>query len=96
MERPDVLLTPTVVLYEVYKKLKRDKGEEAALAAVAQLTQTRIVPLDESAAISAADISLRYDVPMADAMVAGAANAYGAKVITLDTDFTKIPWAEVL
>ena len=96
MSRPGEILTPTVVLYEVYKKLKRDRGEEAALAAVAQLTQTRIIPLDEPAAISAADISLRYDLPMADAMVAASAVAYGAKVLTMDSDFERVPWAEVI
>ena len=96
MDRPAEIVTPTVVLYEVYKKLKRERGEEAALAAVAQLTQTRIVPLDEADALSAADISLRYGIPMADAMVAAAAVTHKAKVLTFDQDFKKIPWAEVL
>lgn len=90
------ILTPTVVLYEVYKKLKRERGEEAALAAVAQLTQTQIVALDEPTALLAADLSLDYNIPMADAMVAATAKGHEAKVLTFDADFKKIPWAEIL
>lgn len=96
LDRPRQILTPTVVLYEVYKKLKRERGEEAALAAVAQLTQTLVVPLDEPTALLAADLSLSYAIPMADAMVAAAAKGHGAKVLTFDADFEKIPWAEIL
>ncbi|MBI4677784.1 MAG: type II toxin-antitoxin system VapC family toxin [Elusimicrobia bacterium] len=96
LDRPQDILTPTVVLYEVYKKLKREKGEEAAVTAVAQLTRTRIISLDEHDALCAADISLEYDIPMADAMVAAAARTFGARVLTMDADFAKIPWAEAL
>lgn len=96
LSKPADVLTPTLVLYEVYKKLKREKGEEAALSAVAQLQQTTVEPLDDSTALSAADLSLAYDIPMADAVIAASAKNRGARVVTLDADFKKIPWAEVL
>ncbi len=94
--RPAGILTPTIVLYEVYKRLKRERGEEAALYAAAQLQQTRIEPLDDSLALSAGDISLAYGIPMADAIVAATAKAFDARILTLDVDFRRIPWAEVL
>ncbi len=96
MSSPSQILTPTLVLYEVYKKLKRERGEEAALSAVAQLNQTRIVPLDDSLALGAADISLAFALPMADSIIAATAKVHEAKILTLDNDFRKIPWAEVL
>ena len=39
--------TPTIVLYEVYKKLRRERKEEEALLVVAQMTKTKILPLTE-------------------------------------------------
>ena len=33
---------------------------------------------------------------MADAIVAATAKACGARILTLNADFRKIPWAEVL
>lgn len=96
MGSPGRIVTPTVVLYEVYKKLKKERGEEAALVATGQLTQTRIVPLESHLALSAADLSLTYAIPMADAIVAATGQAESAKILTLDKDFAKIPWADVL
>lgn len=55
LKRPDEVLTPTVVLYEVYRKLRRERGEEFALAVVAQIKRTRLVPLSETLALEAAD-----------------------------------------
>jgi hypothetical protein len=38
--KPEEIVTSVVVLYEVYKKIKKLKGEEEALLAVAALSQT--------------------------------------------------------
>ena len=38
------ILTPAIVLFEVYKKIKRERSEEEALIAVAQIEKTRIAP----------------------------------------------------
>lgn len=37
------VVTPAVVLYEVYRKLRRERREEEALLVVAQMMKTRIV-----------------------------------------------------
>ncbi len=38
------VVTPTVVLYEVYRKIKRERTEEEALIAAAQIPRTRLIP----------------------------------------------------
>jgi predicted nucleic acid-binding protein len=81
------IITPTVVLYEVYKKIKRDKTEEEALLAVSFMNKTQIIPLEESIALLAADLSLKFSLPMADAIVYATAVQKEAKVITSDADF---------
>ena len=44
------LITPTIVLYEVYKKIKRERGEETALLFAGRLNATQVVHLSESIA----------------------------------------------
>jgi predicted nucleic acid-binding protein len=45
--QPKEIITSVVVLYEVYMKIKKTKGEEEALLAVAALSQTTIIPIDQ-------------------------------------------------
>jgi predicted nucleic acid-binding protein len=77
-------ITPTIVIYEVYRRLKRERGQQVALEAYAQITRTRILPLDESEALSAADIGLKTDLAMADAIIYSASRIHGAELITSD------------
>lgn len=85
------LITPTVVLYEVYKKIKRELGEETALLFAARLSATQVVQLTESIAFLAADVSLRHGLAMADAMVYATAQDQEAEVITGDADLKSLP-----
>ena len=62
------ILTPTIVLYEVFKRIKREWGEDDALTAAAQLRKTQIVVLTETVALKAADLSLEHRLAMADAV----------------------------
>ncbi|MDP2279010.1 MAG: type II toxin-antitoxin system VapC family toxin, partial [Nitrospirota bacterium] len=57
------VVTPTIVLYEVYKKIKRERTEEDALSAVSLINKTSVIPLSESIALLAADLSLKYSLP---------------------------------
>lgn len=88
---PDEILTPTIVLYEVYKVLKRDASEENALQAVAQMLRTNVVPLGETLALEAADASLERALAMADAIVYTTARSQGAELVTTDSDLEGLP-----
>ncbi|HXX75803.1 MAG TPA: type II toxin-antitoxin system VapC family toxin [Nitrospiraceae bacterium] len=85
------LITPTVVLYEVYKKIKREQGEETALLFAGRLNATQVIPLTESIAFLAADLSLRHGLAMADAIVYATAKDQEAEVITSDADLKDLP-----
>lgn len=85
------LITPTIVLYEVYKKIKRERGEETALLFSGRLSATQVVHLTESIALLAADVSLRHGLAMADAIVYATANDQEAEVITGDADLKDLP-----
>jgi toxin FitB len=80
------IVTATVVLYEVYKRIKQVKGEEMALEAVAALSETNVVPLDQTIALEAADFSLEHRLRMSDALVYATARHYSAELYTSDED----------
>ncbi|MDV3276862.1 MAG: type II toxin-antitoxin system VapC family toxin [Nitrososphaerales archaeon] len=84
--KPSELITSVVVLYEVYKKVKRAKGEEVALEAVAALSQTTVVPIDQTLSLEAADYSLEHDLHFADALVYATARQQSAELHTSDED----------
>jgi len=81
------IVTPTIVLYEVYKKIKKERTEEDALFAVSLINKTSVIPLSESIAFLAADLSLKHLLPMADAIVYATALEGNCKVVTNDTHF---------
>jgi len=86
-KRPDLIITPSIVCFEVYRVIKRKVNEEHALKAIATLHETEYIPLDESLTVSAADVSLSYGLAMADAIIYCTAKQYNAKIITSDQDF---------
>lgn len=91
LRQPAAVITPTIVMYEVYKHAKRLQSEEGALDAVAAMQKTRVVPLTDELALVAADLSIEHKLPMADAIVLATAQAHDAEVVTSDVDFANIP-----
>ncbi len=85
------IVVPTIVLYEVYKKYKRESGEQGALTAVFHMQKCRIVPLTEELSLEAADLSLQYGLAMADAIVYASALQEKAKLITSDKALKNLP-----
>jgi predicted nucleic acid-binding protein len=90
LRNPSMIVTPTIILYEVYKRLKRDLSEEDAVTAAGALQRTRLVPLNEDLALTAADISLAHGLAMADAIVLATARMCRAELVTSDADFEGI------
>jgi toxin FitB len=90
------MVTPTIVIYEVYKKIKCVKGEEKALEAYAQMSLTNVMELTSSLSLKAADISINSGMAMADAIVAATAIVCGAQILTSDQHFKKIDEAKII
>lgn len=84
------IVTPVVIVYEVYKRLKRDLAEDDALVAVSAMQRTRVVDIDQELALTAADLSLEHGLAMADAIVLATARRFRAELVTSDRDFSGI------
>lgn len=85
------ILTPVNVLYEVYKRLKRDLSEDDAIVAVSAMQRTRIIHIDQEIALTAADLSLAHGLAMADSLILATAQTHRAELVTSDADFAAIP-----
>ena len=59
----DNLVVPTIVLYEVFKKLTATSGTVYATKFVQKMLKARVVPLDILLSINAANISRKYQSP---------------------------------
>lgn len=81
------IITPTIVIYEVIKKVLRERGEEAVVMVAAQMNRTKIIDLTEGLSLLAADLSIKHNLPMADAIVYAAAKASECRVVTGDKHF---------
>lgn len=87
IERTEKLLVPSLVLYEVFKRVLQQRDEGHALQAVAVMQQGAVVDLDARLALPAARIRLERKLPMADSVILATARAYRATVWTRDADF---------
>ncbi len=94
LAQPSLLITPSIILYEVFKCVMRGIGRDAAFLAAAQIHETTIVPLDDLLALQAAEVSLQHGLPMADAIVYATALSEEAIVVTSDAHFQGLPAVE--
>ncbi len=91
LESAHDVVTPSIVVYEVYKRLKRDASETIADAILAHMGTTRVIALDDQLAVQAAEVSLAHGLAMADAIVYATAKAHHATLVTGDSDFRDLP-----
>ena len=87
IERTEELLVPSLVLYEVFKRVLQQRDEGHALQAVAVMQQGTVVDRDARLALVAARISRERKLPMADSVILATARTFGATVWTQDEDF---------
>ncbi len=85
------LLVPTIVLYEVFKKILIEFDEDRALFVMGHMKLGRVVEVNEEIAIYAAKISVEKKLPMADSIIYSIATKYHATIYTQDEHFANLP-----
>jgi predicted nucleic acid-binding protein len=81
------LLVPTICIYEVFKVVLRESGEDDALQALALMKQGEVADLTETIAFNSAKISVDHHLPMADSIILATARSHDSLIWTLDSDF---------
>ena len=84
------LLVPVICIYEVFKKLLQQSGDNEAQIHVSDMKQGKIIEIDESLALSAAKLSAELKLPMADSLILAAARANIATLWTQDEHFKNL------
>jgi predicted nucleic acid-binding protein len=87
IQKTDLLIVPTVSMYEVYKKIAMQRDEEEALSAIGWMSTGKIIELTQELALSAAVLSMEHKIPMADSMILATARAHEATLWTQDEHF---------
>jgi len=84
------LIVPTISMYEVFKKITLQRGEEEALNAIAWMSTGNVVEMTQEIALAAAVLSLECKLPMADSIILATAQANDATLWTQDEHFKDI------
>ncbi|GHV21089.1 hypothetical protein AGMMS49959_09620 [Planctomycetales bacterium] len=87
IENVDELLVPSIVIYEVFKKILADKTLYDALAAVAHLRRGKIIDLNEELALIAVNESRTHRLPLADSIIYATAKKHSCALWTKDRLF---------
>ncbi len=78
---------PVISIYEVFKKVLRERGEDAALQVASMMQAGQVVDLDSALALEAA----RHPLPLADSIIYAAALRHEATLWTHDEHFKDLP-----
>ena len=90
-ERERFVIVPTIVIYEVYKKLLGGGGKFAADRFLSDALRRQVVSLDENLAVAAAAVGTEHRLAMADAIIYATARSSNAQLITSDPHFSGLP-----
>lgn len=94
LHNPEEVVVPTVIQFELYKWVKRERDEATALEMVALTEQCRVMPLDTAIALLAADVALAHGLSFADALIYATTQKCDAKLVTADSHFQELPKVE--
>jgi predicted nucleic acid-binding protein len=81
------LIVPTICLYEVFKRVLLEFGEDKALETIGEMLSGIVIDLDRDVAVRAALISLESKLAMADSIILATARANDAILWTQDEHF---------
>ncbi|MBI2634619.1 type II toxin-antitoxin system VapC family toxin [Candidatus Peregrinibacteria bacterium] len=85
------LIVPTIVIFEVFKKILEKTDRKTAIDKIGNMTQGKIVDIDTETSLLAVNISIRHRLPMADSLIAACGQKYNATIWTQDSDFSGLP-----
>ncbi|MGB7437918.1 MAG: type II toxin-antitoxin system VapC family toxin [Candidatus Acidiferrum sp.] len=92
LESQAQLLLPSIVVYEVHKKILREQGSRLATEFLSQAFGfgDRLIPLSLDLAILASQTSLDTGLAMADAIIYATTHHHQAQLVTCDAHFANL------
>jgi predicted nucleic acid-binding protein len=87
----DNMIVPTSIQYELHKWICREQNEVFARSIIALTQQVNVIPLTESLALLASQLSQRFKLSFADAIIYATAQQEEVELITSDNHFENLP-----
>lgn len=94
IEDSELVLVPSIVVYEVFRVVLRERGEDEAFQVIAAMQQGQVIDLDMELALEAAVVGQKETLAMADSIIYAAALKYEAVLWTQDEHFVGKPQVE--
>lgn len=92
IENTDELIVPSIIVYEVFKKLLIELNEDSAIFAIAHMKQGKVIDLDSSIAILAAKLGKEYQLAMAVSIIYATTRKNNAILWTQDKHFKELEY----
>jgi toxin FitB len=85
------LIVPAITIYEVFKIVCHQRGEDLGLQAVALMQRGQMIELGAALALEAARLGLELKLPLADSIILATAQQCKAVIWTQDEHFRGLP-----
>lgn len=89
--RLEKIVVPTLVQYELYKWICREKNAAVGLEFIGMTERAVVIPLETHLALHAAELSQQHELAMADAIIYATCLHHHATLITSDKHFKNLP-----
>lgn len=86
IENTDELIVSSINIYETYKKVLKERDEDAAIQIIGLMKQSKVFDVTSTIAVKAAKLSYEKDIPMAGSIIYITAKENDAIVWTQDAD----------
>jgi predicted nucleic acid-binding protein len=87
IEDTENIIVPTIILFEVFKRILLEKNRDDALEAIALMKDGQVIDLDDNLALVAAELSYELKLPLADSVILATARTHKALLWTQDAHF---------
>jgi len=90
IENTEELIVSSINVYEIYKKVLKEKDENTAIQIIGLMKQSKVIDVTSSIAIQAAKLSYEENIPMADSIIYITAKENDAILWTQDADLKSL------
>ena len=94
LSAPEELVVPTIVQYEIFKWLSRERTIEEATLAITFAGECQVQELTTEVAMLAAELSALHGMHATDAIIFATAQLHEAPLVTCDAHFRDLPGVE--
>jgi predicted nucleic acid-binding protein len=91
LSAPEELIVPTLVQYEIYKWLSRERTAEEATLAITFTSECQVRELTTEIAVLAAELAATHRLHATDAIIFATAQLHEAALVTCDAHFKDLP-----